>query len=142
MRHQNLPDKERPELVKVIQWAAPMATARKMPTIYGKRRLAEIDRRIRFPDQTARCGGGSNPAGREDADQVFFGATVKVQAQDGTEKPTALSASTKPTYRVAAFPDFPRESPHQGPRRRRRDRQDSRRRRDFEIVSIEYKAIN
>lgn len=83
----NLLDKERPDLVKVIQWAASNGDrSENADYIYGKRRLREIDRRIRFLTKRLDAAAVVDPAGREDTDQVFFGATVKVLAQDGTEK--------------------------------------------------------
>lgn len=79
-------DKERPELVKVIQWAASNGDrSENADYIYGKRRLREIDRRIRFLTRRLDAAVVVDPAAREATDQVFFGATVTVARQDGTE---------------------------------------------------------
>jgi transcription elongation factor GreB len=84
-------DKERPELVKVIQWAASNGDrSENADYIYGKRRLREIDRRIRFLTRRMDAAAIVDPAEREYTDQVFFGATVTVAHGDGTEKTYAI----------------------------------------------------
>ena len=83
----HLLDKERPELVKVIHWAASNGDrSENADYIYGKRRLREIDRRIRFLTKRMDVAAVVNPAEREETDQVFFGATVAVVGRDGTKK--------------------------------------------------------
>ena len=83
----NLLDKERPELVKVVQWAASNGDrSENADYIYGKRRLREIDRRIRFLTKRLDAAVVIDPAGREASDQVFFGATVKLANDAGDEK--------------------------------------------------------
>src|SRR4051812_40016507 len=74
--HQTLLDQERPALVKVISWAASNGDrSENADYIYGKRRLREIDRRIRFLGKRLEIAEVIDPATR-DVDQVFFGATV------------------------------------------------------------------
>ena len=83
----HLLDKERPDLVKVIHWAASNGDrSENADYIYGKRRLREIDRRIRFLTKRLDAAVVVDPAQREDADQVFFGATVTLMQADGSEK--------------------------------------------------------
>ena len=78
----HLLDKERPELVKVIHWAASNGDrSENADYIYGKRRLREIDRRIRFLTKRLDAAVVVDPASREDTDQVFFGATVTLVSQ-------------------------------------------------------------
>jgi len=80
-------DKERPELVKVIQWAASNGDrSENADYIYGKRRLREIDRRIRFLTKRLDAAVVVDPATREATDQVFFGATVTVLHGNGKER--------------------------------------------------------
>jgi transcription elongation factor GreB len=82
----HLLDKERPELVKVIAWAASNGDrSENADYIYGKRRLREIDRRIRFLTKRLESTKIVDPTEREPTDQVFFGATVTVADQDGQE---------------------------------------------------------
>ena len=69
---------ERPELVKVIQWAASNGDrSENGDYIYGKRRLREIDRRIRFLTKRLEAAEIIDPAAQV-SDRVLFGATVTV----------------------------------------------------------------
>jgi transcription elongation factor GreB len=82
----HLLDRERPDLVKVIQWAASNGDrSENADYIYGKRRLREIDRRIRFLTKRLDIAEVVDPTTREASDQVFFGATVTVAKADGSE---------------------------------------------------------
>lgn len=79
-------DRERPELVKVIAWAASNGDrSENADYIYGKRRLREIDRRIRFLTKRLENTVIVDPAAREATDQVFFGATVTLMDENGKE---------------------------------------------------------
>ncbi len=83
----HLIDKERPELVKVVQWAASNGDrSENADYIYGKRRLREIDRRIRFLTKRLDTAVVVDPALRDATDQVFFGATVALVHESGEEK--------------------------------------------------------
>jgi len=78
---------ERPELVKTITWAASNGDrSENGDYIYGKKRLREIDRRIRFLSKRLEHSEVIDPAQRGACDQVFFGATVTVGNQAGEEK--------------------------------------------------------
>jgi transcription elongation factor GreB len=82
----HLLDKERPELVKVVAWAASNGDrSENADYIYGKRRLREIDRRIRFLTRRMDAAEVVDPTASEATDQVFFGATVTVVDQAGKE---------------------------------------------------------
>ena len=80
-------DKERPEVVRVVQWAASNGDrSENADYIYGKRRLREIDRRIRFLTKRLDLAEVVDPTARdEDTDQVFFGATVTLADKHGAE---------------------------------------------------------
>ena len=74
---------ERPEVVKVVAWAASNGDrSENGDYIYGKRRLREIDRRLRFLIKRLENAEIVDAAGRE-TDQVFFGATVALRAASG-----------------------------------------------------------
>ncbi|MBV8032564.1 MAG: transcription elongation factor GreB [Betaproteobacteria bacterium] len=74
---------ERPEVVKTVAWAASLGDrSENADYIYGKRRLREIDRRVRFLIKRLEAAEIVRSAGR-DTDQVFFGATVTVRSEDG-----------------------------------------------------------
>jgi transcription elongation factor GreB len=67
---------ERPKLVETIAWAASNGDrSENADYIYGKRRLREVDRRIRFLSKRLEAAEVVDNAGR-DEDRVFFGATV------------------------------------------------------------------
>ena len=73
----HLIDVERPELVKVIHWAASNGDrSENGDYIYGKKRLREIDKRIRLLTKKLDNAIVIDPGKREKTDQVFFGATV------------------------------------------------------------------
>ncbi len=69
--------KERPEVVQVVSWAAANGDrSENGDYLYGKKRLREIDRRIRFLSKRRERSEVVDPAKRSKTDQVFFGATV------------------------------------------------------------------
>lgn len=68
---------ERPNIVNVVSWAASNGDRSENGDYqYGKRRLREIDRRIRFLNKRIESAEVVDPARRPPTDQVFFGATV------------------------------------------------------------------
>ncbi len=70
-------DVERPEVVKVVHWAASNGDrSENGDYIYGKRRLREIDRRIRFLTKRLDLAEVVDPSAHHGSDQVFFGATI------------------------------------------------------------------
>jgi len=78
---------ERPVLVKTITWAASNGDrSENGDYIYGKKRLREIDRRIRFLRRRLDLSVVVDPAVRKQSDQVFFGATVTVCEESGLKK--------------------------------------------------------
>src|SRR5689334_12239863 len=77
-------DEERPEVVKLVSWAASNGDrSENGDYIYGKRRLREIDRRIRFLTKRIDLAEVVNSSRQENTDQVFFGATVEYATEDG-----------------------------------------------------------
>jgi|LakMenEpi03Aug12_release.lakeMendotaPanAssembly.Ray.scaffolds.fasta_scaffold73390_2 transcription elongation factor GreB len=79
-------NEERPELVKVIQWAASNGDrSENADYIYGKRRLREIDRRIRFLSKRLEIAEVIDPA-QQKSDKVLFGATVTIIDENGAQK--------------------------------------------------------
>ena len=77
---------ERPEVVRTVSWAASNGDrSENGDYIYGKKRLREIDRRIRFLTKRLDNAEVVDPAAREYTDQVFFGATVRYATGTGDE---------------------------------------------------------
>ena len=80
----HLIDNERPEVVKLVSWAASNGDrSENGDYIYGKRRLREIDRRIRFLTKRLDLAEVVDSSRQENVEQVFFGATVDYGTQDG-----------------------------------------------------------
>jgi transcription elongation factor GreB len=77
---------ERPKVVEVVSWAAGNGDrSENGDYIYGKRRLREIDRRIRFLSKRLEIARVVDPAQQKNAKQVFFGATVTYADAAGIE---------------------------------------------------------
>src|SRR6267143_1057269 len=81
---------ERPEVVRTVAWAASLGDrSENADYIYSKRRLREIDRRIRFLIKRLEAAEVVRSAGR-DTQQVFFGATVMVRMKDESKEVTIV----------------------------------------------------
>ncbi|WP_211451623.1 transcription elongation factor GreB [Collimonas antrihumi] len=79
-------DVDRPEVVRIVSWAASNGDrSENGDYIYGKRRLREIDRRIRFLTKRLDLAEVVDPSVHHGRDQVFFGATVTYQNHAGEE---------------------------------------------------------
>lgn len=77
---------ERPDVVQVVSWAASNGDrSENGDYIYGKKRLREIDRRIRFLTKRLEIAEVVDPALQPNRDRVFFGATVVYSDQEGEE---------------------------------------------------------
>ena len=77
---------ERPQLVETVAWAASNGDrSENGDYLYGKRRLREIDRRIRFLNKRIESAEVVDPDSRPPTDQIFFGATVLYCDQKGEE---------------------------------------------------------
>jgi transcription elongation factor GreB len=85
---------ERPELVATVAWAAGNGDrSENGDYLYGKKRLREIDRRIRFLVRRldrAEVVDPAAPRDEGDADRVYFGATVTVADAQGEERTLAI----------------------------------------------------
>jgi transcription elongation factor GreB len=77
---------ERPNVVEIVSWAASNGDrSENGDYIYGKRRLREIDRRLRFLTKRLDIAEVVDPLRQQNVDQVFFGATVTLCDEAGTE---------------------------------------------------------
>ena len=88
----DLIDNERPKVVEIVHWAASNGDrSENGDYLYGKKRLREIDRRIRFLTKRLEIAEIVNPSIHEGSDQVYFGATVTyVDDQDVTRTVTIM----------------------------------------------------
>ncbi len=83
--------KTRPHITEVVAWAASLGDrSENADYIYNKRKLREIDRRIRFLTKRLEIAEVVDPALNPGNEKVHFGATVVVREEDGTEKTYAI----------------------------------------------------
>jgi len=77
---------ERPSVVQIVSWAASNGDrSENGDYLYGKKRLREIDRRMRFLTKRLEIAEVVDPAAQPNKDQVFFGATVVYSDKVGEE---------------------------------------------------------
>jgi transcription elongation factor GreB len=87
----DLIDNERPKVVDIVHWAASNGDrSENGDYIYGKKRLREIDRRIRFLTKRLEIAEVTDPSAHAGKDQVFFGATVTYVEEAGDERTVTI----------------------------------------------------
>jgi len=87
----DLIDSERPKMVDIVHWAASNGDrSENGDYLYGKKRLREIDRRIRFLTKRLEIAEIVDPGLHAGSDQVFFGATVTYVDEDGAEQTVTI----------------------------------------------------
>src|SRR6185369_12233165 len=94
---------ERPEVVRTVSWAAKNGDrSENGDYLYGKKRLREIDRRVRFLIKRLEAAEVVQTAGR-DSDQVFFGATVVLKSgeNDKTITIVGVDETDSPRNRIS-----------------------------------------
>ena len=83
---ENFVKRERPHIVEIVSWAASNGDrSENGDYIYGKRRLREIDRRIRFLTKRLEIAEVVDPLRQGNNDQIFFGATFTIAEVGGVE---------------------------------------------------------
>jgi len=86
-----LMDSERPRVVEIVHWAASNGDrSENGDYIYGKKRLREIDRRIRFLTKRLEIAEVTDPSLHFGNDQIFFGASVTYLDGTGTERTVTI----------------------------------------------------
>ncbi|MDP2367394.1 transcription elongation factor GreB [Rhodoferax sp.] len=87
----DLIDNERPKVVEIVHWAASNGDrSENGDYIYGKKRLREIDRRIRFLTKRLEIAEVTDPSVHHGGDQVFFGATVTYEQDNGVQRTVTI----------------------------------------------------
>jgi transcription elongation factor GreB len=87
----DLIDNERPKVVDVVHWAASNGDrSENGDYIYGKRRLREIDRRIRFLTKRLEIAEISEPSVHFGSEHVYFGATVTYEEESGLQRTVTI----------------------------------------------------
>ncbi len=93
LRHElkQLLEVERPQVVETVAWAASNGDrSENGDYLYGKKRLREIDRRIRFLGKRLECAQIVDPSVQYGNDRVYFGATVRYAQADGSESEVTI----------------------------------------------------
>ncbi len=86
-----LMDEERPKVVEAVHWAARNGDrSENGDYLYGKKRLREIDRRIRFLTQRLEIAVVVDPAANHGNEQIFFGASVTYREQSGVTRSVTI----------------------------------------------------
>ena len=84
-------DEERPKVVEAVHWAAKNGDrSENGDYLYGKKRLREIDRRVRFLTKRLEIAEVTDPSVHHGGEQVFFGATVTYADQEGVERTVTI----------------------------------------------------
>lgn len=84
-------DQERPKVVEVVHWAASNGDrSENGDYLYGKKRLREIDRRIRFLTKRLEVAEVTDPSLHHGRDQIFFGARVTYADEAGHERTVTI----------------------------------------------------
>ena len=84
-------DVERPKVVEVVHWAASNGDrSENGDYIYGKRRLREIDKRIRFLTKRLEIAEITDPSVHFGSEQIFFGATVTYEEVSGLQRTVTI----------------------------------------------------
>jgi transcription elongation factor GreB len=84
-------DNERPRIVEIVHWAASNGDRSENGDYhYGKKRLREIDRRIRFLTKRLEIAEVTDPSNHHGKDQVFFGATVTYVDEADVERTVTI----------------------------------------------------
>ena len=87
----HLIDEDRPKIVEIVHWAASNGDrSENGDYIYGKKRLREIDRRIRFLIKRLDIAEVADPSAHHGRDQIFFGATVTYANDTGAERTVTI----------------------------------------------------
>lgn len=87
----DLMDNERPKVVEAVHWAAKNGDrSENGDYLYGKKRLREIDRRIRFLTRRLEIAEVTDPSVHHGGEQVFFGATVRYADEAGDQSTVTI----------------------------------------------------
>ena len=82
---------ERPKVVEIVSWAAGNGDrSENGDYIYGKKRLREIDSRVRYLTKRIESAEPVDPERQKNLEQVFFGATVEYERKDGAQQTVTI----------------------------------------------------
>ena len=83
--------KERPRIVEIVSWAAGNGDrSENGDYLYGRKRMREIDRRLKWLAQRMKAAKVVEPASQPDKSRVFFGATVTIADEEDRQRTVTL----------------------------------------------------
>jgi transcription elongation factor GreB len=89
--YQQLLGEERPRIVEIVSWAAGNGDrSENGDYLYGRKRMREIDRRLRFLAERMKAAKVVEPAAQPDKSRIFFGATVTLADEADNERIVTL----------------------------------------------------
>lgn len=89
--YETLFQKDRPELVETISWAAGNGDrSENGDYIYGRKKLRELDRRLNFLSKRMKAAQVVDPAQQPDKSRIYFGASVTLADEDDNERKVTL----------------------------------------------------
>ncbi len=92
---------ERPKIVEIVSWAAGNGDrSENGDYIYNKKRLREIDRRVRYLSKKLEHSKIVDPRQQQGVERVFFGATVNYEREDGREVQVKLVGIDEADFRL------------------------------------------
>lgn len=82
---------ERPRIVEIVSWAAGNGDrSENGDYLYGRKRMREIDRRLKWLAERMKAAKIVNPAQQPDRSRIFFGATVSIADEDDNQRSVTL----------------------------------------------------
>ncbi len=91
-RYNELFHTERPKVVDIVSWAAGNGDrSENGDYIYGKKRLREIDREVRWLNKRIKSAQVVDPAEQPDKSRIYFGATVELADEDNNRRTVTIT---------------------------------------------------
>ena len=90
-RYDHLLGTERPAIVEIVSWAASLGDrSENADYLYGRKRMREIDRELAHLARRMKAARVVDPAQAPDKTRAWFGATVTIADEEGTEHTLTL----------------------------------------------------
>ena len=92
--YDHLLGEERPRIVEIVSWAAGNgARSENGDYLYGRKRMREIDRRLKWLSERMKAAKVVNPADQPDKSRVFFGATVTIADEEDNQRVVTITGN-------------------------------------------------
>ncbi|MBN8818086.1 MAG: transcription elongation factor GreB [Sphingomonas sp.] len=92
--YDHLLGEERPRIVEIVSWAAGNGDrSENGDYLYGRKRMREIDRRLKWLSERMKAAKVVNPADQPDKSRVFFGATVTIADEEDNQRVVTITGN-------------------------------------------------